>query len=57
MITTSTSPFLYIDWGKDEPGMILQREYRDGRHLVWREYEVDGETVKAPVDIVCTACW
>jgi hypothetical protein len=25
MITTSTSPFLYIDRGKGEPGMILQR--------------------------------
>jgi hypothetical protein len=24
-ITTSTSPFLYIDWGEDEPGMTLQR--------------------------------
>jgi hypothetical protein len=31
--------------------MTLQREYREGRHLVWREYEVDGETVKSPVDI------
>jgi hypothetical protein len=31
--------------------MTLQREYREGRYLVWREYEVDGETVKSPVDI------
>ena len=51
MITTSTSPFLYIDWGEDEPGMILQREYREGRYLVWRDYQVVGETVKSPVDI------
>jgi hypothetical protein len=42
MITTSTSPFLYIDWGEDEPGMILQR--RDGD---W----VDGKVVKSPVDV------
>jgi hypothetical protein len=28
--------------------MTLQREYREGRYLVWREYEVDGETVKSP---------
>ena len=28
MITASTSPILYIDWGDDEPGMTLQR--RDG---------------------------
>jgi hypothetical protein len=51
MITTSTSPFLYIDWGDDEPGMTLQREYREGQYLVWRDYQVDGETVKSPVDI------
>jgi hypothetical protein len=46
MITTSTSPFLYIDWGDDEPGMILQR--RDGK---WVNYKVDGKVVKSPVDI------
>jgi hypothetical protein len=51
MITASTSPFLYIDPGKNEPGMILQCEYREGRYLVWRDYKIDGETVKAPVDI------
>ena len=47
MITTSTSPFLYIDWGEDEPGMILQR--RDGNE--WVNYKVDGKVVKSPVDI------
>jgi hypothetical protein len=31
--------------------MTLQREYREGRYLVWRDYNVDGETVKSPVDI------
>jgi hypothetical protein len=46
MITTSTSPFLYIDWGEDEPGMILQRRERD-----WVDYKVDGKVVKSPVDI------
>jgi hypothetical protein len=52
MITESTSPFLYIDRGKGEPGMILQRRKdREGRYLVWRDYKVDGETVKAPIDI------
>jgi hypothetical protein len=51
MITTSTSPFLYIDWGDDEPGMTLQREYREGQYLVWRDYEVDGKLVKSPLDI------
>ena len=40
---TATSPFLYIDWGDDEPGMTLQR--RDGND--WVNYKV----VKSPVDI------
>ena len=28
MIVAGTSPPIWIDHGKDEPGMILQREYR-----------------------------
>jgi hypothetical protein len=51
MISAGTSPPINIDLGSNEPGMTLQREYRDGRYLVWRDYEVDGETVKSPVDI------
>jgi hypothetical protein len=51
MITTSTSPPINIDLGRNEPGMTLQREYHDGRYLDWRDYRVDGETVKSPVDI------
>jgi hypothetical protein len=47
MITESTSPFLYIDWGEDEPDMTLQR--REGRD--WVNYKVDGKVVKSPVDI------
>jgi hypothetical protein len=31
--------------------MILQREYRDGRNLVWRDFKVEGKVVKSPVDI------
>jgi hypothetical protein len=31
--------------------MTLQREYRDGKYLVWRDYKVNGMTVKSPVDI------
>jgi hypothetical protein len=46
MITTSTSPFLYIDWGDDEPGMILQRLDRE-----WVDYKVDGKLVTSPIDI------
>jgi hypothetical protein len=44
-------PFLYFDSSKNEPGMTLQREYREGKYLVWRDYQTDGETVKASVDI------
>jgi hypothetical protein len=51
MITAGTHPPVTIDLGSNEPGMTLQREYREGRYLVWRDYEVDGETVKSPVDI------
>jgi hypothetical protein len=49
--TIIAKPFLYFDSGKNEPGMILQREYREGKYLVWRDYQTDGETVSSPVDI------
>jgi hypothetical protein len=52
MIVAGTHPPINIDLGKDEPGMILQREYREGGLLVWRDVMKDGETVKSPVDIV-----
>jgi hypothetical protein len=51
MIVAGTHPPINIDLGNDEPGMSLQREYRDGRYLVWRDYEVDGVTVNSPVEI------
>ena len=51
MIVAGTSPPIYIDLGKAEPGMTLQREYREGRYLVWRDYKVEGKVVKSPVDI------
>ena len=51
MITAGSYPPISIDFGKDEPGMTL--EYRDfeRRQIVWRDYTVDGEVVKSPVDI------
>jgi hypothetical protein len=51
MITAGTSPLIYIDLGSNEPGMTHQREYREGRYLVWRDVMKDGEAVKSPVDI------
>jgi hypothetical protein len=51
MIVSGTHPPISIDLGKDESGMILQREYRESGKLVWREYQVDGKLVKSPVDI------
>jgi len=30
MIVAGTYPPIHIDLGKDEPGMILLREYREG---------------------------
>jgi hypothetical protein len=47
MISAGTHPFIRIDLGNDEPGMILQR--LEGRE--WVDYIVDGEIVKSPVDI------
>jgi len=47
MIVAGTGPFIYIDLGKDEPGMILQR--REGRE--WRDFQVEGKAVKAPIKI------
>ena len=48
MIVAGTHPPVQIDLGNDEPGMKLQREYREGGSWVWRDYLVDGETVKSP---------
>ena len=47
MITAGTYP--PIDLGKVEPGMTLQ--YGERGYIVWRDYTVDGEVVKSPVDI------
>ena len=35
MIVAGTHLPINIDLGKDEPGMILQRRYREGGYLVW----------------------
>ena len=51
MITAGSYPPISIDLGKDEPGMTLQRRYREGGYLIWRGFTVDGELVKSPVDI------
>ena len=51
MIISGTHPPITIDLGSNEPGMTLQREYREGGYRVWRDYLVDGEAVKSPVDI------
>jgi hypothetical protein len=45
MIVAGTGPLIYIDLGRDEEGMILQR--LEGRE--WVDYVVDGEVVKSPV--------
>jgi len=51
MITAGTDTGVSIDLGNDEPGMTLQ--FRDVEHgyIIWRDYMVDGEVVKSPVDI------
>jgi hypothetical protein len=42
MITAGTYPPVSIDFGKDEPGMILQREVERDQ---WIDYQVDGKPV------------
>ena len=51
MITAGTYPPISIDLGRDEPGMILQYRNLERDQIVWRDYTVDGEVVKSPVDI------
>ena len=51
MITAGTYTSISIDFGKDEPGMTLQFRNVKRDQIVWRDYTVDGEAVKSPVDI------
>jgi hypothetical protein len=51
MIVQGTHPPINIDLGSNDPGMTLQREYREGKYLVWRDYTVDGGTVQSLFDI------
>ena len=51
MITAGSYPPVSIDFGIDDPGMTLQyRDVKNGQ-IVWRDYTVDGEAAKSPVDI------
>ena len=50
-ITAGTYPPINIDLGKDEPGMTLQYRNVESGRIVWRDYQVDGEAIKSPVDI------
>ena len=51
MIVAGSYPPISIDLGSNEPGTILQRRYREGGYLIWRDVMQDGEIVKSPVDI------
>jgi hypothetical protein len=51
MITAGSYPPVSIDLGKDEPAMTLQYRNVERGYIVWRDYTVDGEAVKSPVDI------
>jgi hypothetical protein len=51
MIVAGTYPLIWIYLGKDEPGMTLQREYRESGYRVWHNFKVNGKLVKSPVDI------
>ncbi len=47
MISAGTDTGVYVDLGKDEPGMILQS--REGRE--WHDIQIDGKTIKSPLDL------
>ena len=51
VITAGSYPPISIDLGKDEPGMTLQHRDVERGYIVWRDYTVDGEIVRSPVDI------
>ena len=51
MIVAGTHLPINIDLGSDEPGMTLQRRYRESGKLIWRDVVKDGQVVKSPVDI------
>ena len=50
MIVAGTHLPVSIDLGSDEPGMTLQYRQVERGLIVWRDYLVDGEVVKSPVD-------
>ncbi len=47
MIVAGTDKRIWIDLGKDDSGMTLQRLERG----VWREYLVGGQRVLSPIKI------
>ena len=51
MITAGTSPPISIDLGWNEPGMTLQFRNVERDQIVWRDYTVDGEVMRSPVDL------
>ena len=51
MIVAGIYPPIDIDFGKEESGMTLQREYREDGRLIWRDVVIDGQVVKSPVDV------
>jgi hypothetical protein len=48
LIVAGTSPLLYIDLGKNEPGMILQQK---DRRTDWRAFPKDDKPVISPIDL------
>ena len=56
MITAGTYPPIYIDFGSNEPGMTLQREYNEDGYRVWRDYLVDGKVVSYSHLLILKAC-
>ena len=49
-MTAGTYPSIHIDLGSNEPDMTLQYRHIERGYIVWRDYTVDGEAVKSPLN-------
>ena len=47
MILSAGNLALEIDFGRNQPGAILQRKERDG----YQDYLIDGKRVTNPIDV------
>jgi hypothetical protein len=42
---------IFIDYGSNIPGSVLQRQVRENGRYTWEGYLVDGQPLTAPIDV------